>query len=74
MKIKNLSWRKSMELELDYNNMMAEFVGSAHGFTDNDIKNSKKVIENAYSFVKFHQTKPLLKALINTCVKIAERA
>ena len=29
-------WRKSMELKLDYNNMMAEYVGAEQGFTVKD--------------------------------------
>ena len=38
MNYKNASWRKSMELTLDYNNMMADYIGEKEGLTDKDIK------------------------------------
>lgn len=45
-------WRKKMSLKLDYNNMMAEFVGEKEGFTDTELKNNKKLAENAFENVK----------------------
>ena len=34
----NQKMRKQMELKLDYNNMMADFIGEEQGFTNLDIK------------------------------------
>lgn len=47
-------------VKVDYNNMMAEFVGNEHGFTDNDIKKSKKIIDSAYLFVKENRGKNMM--------------
>lgn len=44
-------WRKSMELKLDYNNMMAEYVGAEQGFTVKDFVSNKKLVANAYKIV-----------------------
>ena len=52
MKCKNAEWRKSMELKVDYNNMMADFVGEEHGFTEKDFSDNKKLISNAYNTVR----------------------
>ena len=35
MNYKKIEWRKSMELKLDYNNMMADYVGEKEGFSAN---------------------------------------
>ena len=51
MSIKNAEWRKSMQLKIDYNNMMADFIGSEHGFTAKDFTNNKKLISDAYKTV-----------------------
>ncbi len=45
-------WRKSMQLKLDYNNMMADYIGEKEGFTDKDIK----IYEKSYAI-------PALKAV-----------
>ncbi|MDY6367347.1 MAG: glucose-6-phosphate isomerase, partial [Clostridia bacterium] len=51
MNYKNAEWKKSMALKLDYNNMMADYVGAEQGFTDKDFENGKKVCASAYKTV-----------------------
>lgn len=51
MNYKNLSWRKSMELKLDYNNMMAEYVGEKEGFSADVFNKNKKIIADAFNTV-----------------------
>ncbi len=51
MKIKNADWRKSMELKIDYNNMMKDFVGEEQGFCDKDFADNKEMIKSAYQNV-----------------------
>ena len=51
MSIKNAEWRKNMQLKIDYNNMMADFIGSEQGFTDKDFLDNKKLIADAYKTV-----------------------
>ena len=51
MKIKNAKWRKEMQLEIDYNNMMAEFVGEKEGFTLKDFSDNKKLVLDAHKYV-----------------------
>lgn len=48
----NAKMRKSMELKLDYNNMMADFIGVEQGFTDSELKKSKGIAESAFLEVK----------------------
>ena len=52
MNYKNVAWRKQMELKLDYNNMMKEYVGEKEGFSAKDISDSKKIVADAYDIVK----------------------
>ncbi len=52
MNYKNIAWRKQMELKLDYNNMMKEYVGEKEGFSAKDISDSKKIVADAYETVK----------------------
>ncbi len=47
----NATWQKSMQLKLDYNNMMAEFIGEKEGFTDKDLKAAKSLAEAAHKNV-----------------------
>jgi len=42
MNYKNAKWREQMQLKLDYNNMMAEFIGEKEGFTDKELKSAEK--------------------------------
>lgn len=51
MNYKNNDWKKSMAIKLDYNNMMAEFVGEDQGFTDKEIEGNKKLCQSAYKDV-----------------------
>lgn len=51
MNYKNLSWRKSMELKLDFNNMMKEYVGEEQGFSLKDFQDKKKSVALAYETV-----------------------
>lgn len=46
----NLETRKSLELKLDYNNMMAEFVGK-EGFTEEELEEGLKQARRAYRAV-----------------------
>ena len=52
MNYKNAVWRKQMELKLDYNNMMKEYVGEKEGFSSKDISGSKKIVADAFDVVK----------------------
>ena len=36
MAYKTATWRKEMTIKLDYNNMMADFVGEKEGFTSKE--------------------------------------
>ena len=51
MNYKKIEWRKSMELKLDYNNMMADYVGEKEGFSANVFNDNKKIIADAYKTV-----------------------
>ena len=51
MNYKNLAWRKSMELKLDFNNMMKEYVGEEQGFSLKDFQDKKKTVALAYETV-----------------------
>ncbi len=51
MNYKNAEWRKSMNLNIDYNNMMAEFIGEEQGFTAKDFSDNKKLIADAFKTV-----------------------
>ena len=48
MKIKNAQWRKNMELKIDYNNMMKDFIGCEQGFSDKDFAENKAMINSAF--------------------------
>lgn len=50
-KINNM-WRKKMQLKLDYNNMMADFIGDEQGISDKEIEKVKKQAYSAFDFVK----------------------
>ena len=52
MGYRNAEWRKEMTLKLDYNNMMADFVGEKEGFTAKDFDDSKKLVQKAFNTVK----------------------
>lgn len=51
MKNLNSQWQKTMQIKVDYNNMMADFIGTEQGFTDKQLSAHKSVSEAAYSTV-----------------------
>ncbi len=51
---------KDMKIKIDYNNMMQEFIGEKEGLSLVDIKNSKKIIDNAYKTVKENRGKGMM--------------
>ncbi len=44
-------WQKSMQIKVDYNNMMADYIGEEQGFTDKELSAGKKIAEAAYKDV-----------------------
>jgi glucose-6-phosphate isomerase len=56
----NKEWAKSMQLKVDYNNMMVDYIGADHGFTVKDFSNNKKLIDNAYKTVKENRGKGMM--------------
>lgn len=57
---RNAQWRKSMELKLDYNNMMAEYIGQEQGYTVKDFDNSSKLVNKAYKMVNENRGKGMM--------------
>ncbi len=51
MGYKDAAWRKEMAIKLDYNNMMAEYIGEQEGFTVKDFADNKALISKAYKAV-----------------------
>ena len=51
MKIKNAEWRKQMQIKVDYNNMMADYIGEEQGFTPKMLSNNKKLAFQAFETV-----------------------
>ncbi|MBQ0099607.1 MAG: glucose-6-phosphate isomerase [Firmicutes bacterium] len=41
-----------MTLKVDYNNMMADYIGEKEGFTEKDFKNNNSIIASSYKTVK----------------------
>ena len=56
----NSKWRKSMQLELDYNNMMAEYIGAEQGFTAKDFSLNKELVSKAYKTVLENRGKGMM--------------
>lgn len=48
----NSEWRKKMQLKIDYNNMMADYIGEDQGFTVKDFDDNKKLVAQAFKIVK----------------------
>lgn len=48
------------QIKLDYNNMMADFIGDKEGIKDNDIKAIQTNISNAYQFVQDNKGKGMM--------------
>ena len=51
MKGINNEWRKSMQIKIDYNNMMEEFIGKEQGFSQKDFTDNKKLVLDAFNTV-----------------------
>ena len=56
----NKQFMESMKLKIDYNNMMADYIGEEQGFTVADFNSNKKLIENAYKTVKENRGKGMM--------------
>ncbi len=82
----NQKIRKQMELKLDYNNMMADFIGEEQGFTNLDIKNALPIAYKAFDEVKKNRgtgmmgwtelpynQKDIVEDIINTAKEIKKR-
>ncbi len=52
LRYNNRKWKESMRLRLDYNNMLAEFVGKDAGFTKKNIRDNANIIDTAYNLVQ----------------------
>ena len=49
----NRNWKKEMAIKLDYNNMMAEYVGDQNGITAKELRANKSLFKGAFeSFTK----------------------
>lgn len=60
MNYKNSQWRKDMNLVVDYNNMMADYIGSEQGFTEKDFSDNKNLINSAFKNVKENRGKGMM--------------
>ncbi len=60
MNYRNAEWRKSMELKLDYNNMMADYIGDAQGLTDKNLSESKNIVDKAFANVSANRGKGMM--------------
>ena len=60
MAYKDLKWRKQMQISIDYNNMMADYVGQEQGFTDDDLDKNKKIALSAFNTVKENRGKGMM--------------
>ena len=53
-------WQNSMKIKVDYNNMMADFIGKEQGFTDRELRSNKKVAERAFNEVMANRGKGMM--------------
>ena len=51
MKGINNEWRKNMQIKVDFNNMMEEFIGAEQGFKQKDFSDNKKLVLDAFNNV-----------------------
>ncbi len=51
----NQKMRKQMQLKLDYNNMMTDFIGEEEGFTDDELKSASDIANKAFNEVKLNR-------------------
>ncbi len=56
----NSKWRKSMQISVDYNNMMADFIGEEQGFKETIFSNNKKLINDAFVKVSENRGKGMM--------------
>ncbi len=56
----NRKWKESMRLRLDYNNMMADFVGNKEGFTKKQIRENMSIIDTAYNLVQLKRGRGMM--------------
>ena len=56
----NSQWKKSMQLKLDYNNMMADFIGDKEGFTTELLAKNAKLAKSAHNYVKNNRGKGMM--------------
>jgi len=52
MKLNSTEWKNSMRISVDYNNMMAEYIGEEQGYSAKDFIDNKKIINDAFENVK----------------------
>lgn len=60
MAYKNSTWQKNMELKLDYNNMMSDFIGEKEGFSSKELLASKNIAKNALEVVNNNRGKGMM--------------
>ena len=60
MNYKSADWRNKMNLVLDYNNMMADYIGDEQGFPSTVFEENKKFISKAYNIVKENRGKGMM--------------
>ncbi len=60
MNYKSADWRDKMNLVLDYNNMMADYIGDEQGFSSTVFEENKKFISKAYNIVKENRGKGMM--------------
>ncbi len=56
----NAEIRRNLKLKIDYNNMMADFIGKEHGFTDREFNNFSSLVAKAFEEVKSNRGKDML--------------
>ena len=81
MSYKKADWRKSMELKLDYNNMMADYIGQKEGFSADVFNKNKKIISDAFNTVSANRGTGMMgwtelhynqKEIVNDIIKTAK--
>jgi glucose-6-phosphate isomerase len=58
-KMTKKEWQNSMRVRVDYNNMMAEFLGE-EGFTVKEFSDNKKLVAEAYKTVTENRGKGMM--------------
>ncbi len=51
MQLKSAQWRKEMSIKIDYNNMMADFIGDEQGLTKKELDANKALATKAFETV-----------------------